>query len=150
MKKSLLKNANVLKRIKKIRILIGAKVRTLLKEGGKSATGQMLDNLIKHEDIDNDLVSETISGAIFGNLVFKFNYDNLRVSIDKMKKRTTSDPKTGRKAGTPTKRQKRSYESDLSEYKLYIGLETGSDFAAQSVSNYINADKSKRKKDEED
>ena len=137
------------KNIAKSAVRSSAKVVTkaILREGGKGAAGQVLDNAIKRKDIGENVISSTVTGAVAGNLKIKGSYKNSKATISKLTKKMTANPITGRKAGVLTKRERKALKSAISDYKSNLGLEIGSNagvsFASNRVQNRNNNGKKK-------
>lgn len=110
-------------------------VRNVVSEGAKGAAGQMLDNVIKGENLTKDVGVSTVTSAVTGNMKVTPNSNNANKTISKANTKTTANPSTGRGAGTLTKGEQRSLNSAKSEKTANIGVEVTTSAVANTTGN---------------
>ena len=113
-------------------------VKTTLKEAGKSATGKMIDNTIKGENILKDVGTEAVVGGITGNLKVNPSNNNANTTINKMKNKVD-------KGKTLTHQQGKMLDTAKSEKVANVGIEITTSSISATVDDVIT----KRLKDED-
>lgn len=94
--------------------------KNVIKEGLKGAGVQVIDNTINGDELTNNLGLSTVVSSVTGNMKVAPSGKNAKTTINKAVKKTTSNPKTGKVAGTLTKAEKKAVESAKSELKANV------------------------------
>lgn len=110
--------------------------RTTLKEGASSASGQVIDNVIKGEGVLQNVGSEFIVGGATGNLKISTNNNNANVTIDKMNKKLD-------KGKTLTSGQQKQLNSAVTEKKTNVAAEVLVNTSVKTTTNTIKENEKK-------
>jgi uncharacterized protein RhaS with RHS repeats len=110
--------------------------RTTLKEGASSASGQVIDNVIKGEDVLKNVGSEFIVGGATGNLKISPNNNNANGTIDKMNKKLD-------KGKTLTSGQQKQLNSAVLEKKTNVAAGVIVNTSVKTTTNTVTKDENK-------
>lgn len=115
------------------RVSLKAVGKKVLKESLISAQGQILDNVIKGEEVLNNVSSEVVAGGLTGNFKLSINNSNTNTVINKMNKKLD-------KGKVLTKGQQRQMDSALDEKAKCVATELTINNLIKTATNIVSND----------
>lgn len=107
--------------------------KNIIKEGVKGAGAQVVDNLILGDELTKGLDLSTVVSSVTSNMKVAPSGKSAMTTMNKAIKKTTSNSKTGRIAGTLTKAEEKAVASAKSELKANITLEATTSVIASAT-----------------